>query len=287
MYYRTFSLIYCYTSCRKGIDRMNLHHQYHSYEINHLISSGVNFPYYVLARGDIRINPFMNNRPEAYNEFQEQYGVAHLKRGIKSDTWHKWLRTTVLDCPDSAEKSADIGPCEVQSFLPSFSTDWPRISSALEKEVQEALSHLDIEQVMGGNEALLDRKYGPGRMRFYYNLLATWTTQHYGDDVSIGLQFVRTRKSEVDGTNKYLRAFDAFVSHELRHMLIDQMNPYTEPEIQKLVTQIVSHPAYRQYRSPAVADIEEQMNKVLDGVTVWGDKLTLEHVEIVPIFSGD
>ena len=96
---------------------MDLLHRYRSYEISHAICPGVNFPYYALAKGDIRIDPFINNRLEAYDEFQDEYDMVRFPHKILFDDWHGWLKSTVLEFPDSMEKSAEIGPSGVDTYL--------------------------------------------------------------------------------------------------------------------------------------------------------------------------
>ena len=123
-------------------------------------------------------------------------------------------------------------------------------------------------------------------MRFFYNLFRSTTTQHFMDDVCVGLGFVRNRQ-EGDDPLSYQSTFRTFVSHELRHVLLSHASPFEDERVEEMVRRITSMPSYRQYRSPPAADVEEQMNKVLDAELFGPKPLSTEDVEIVPIFGGD
>jgi hypothetical protein len=245
------------------------------YVIQHFVSAGANFPYHFLGKANLRIDPFIRNRLVAYEEFQSIHGVVAMKGEVSRETWMNWVRASMLKAPESAEASALLGPPQACELVSDFMSSWPSISQEVEKEVRLARSECSLADLLGANEELLSARYIRGGMRFFYNHFATTTTQHFQDDVSIGLQFVRDHAM-----------FRMFVSHELRHVLLDQLNPYQGHEIGHLISEITGLRSYRQYRSPAVADIEEQMNKVFDAVLFSGSPPSLSEVEIVPIFSG-
>ena len=206
---------------------------------------------------------------------------------ISRSAWLEWVKSSILEAPESAEASSRLGPPQAKMLVPDFTSDWPQISSNLEEEVRQTLGEYSLPALMKENEELLCCKYRSGSMRFFYNLFASTTTQHFHDDVSIGLQFVRNRLASVGDPLEFYGTFSAFVSHELRHALLDQIAPYEDGKISALVCEVTRLSSYRQYRSPAVADIEEQMNKVFDAVLFGTNPPTLDHIEIVPIFTGE
>ena len=180
------------------------------------IAEGVNFPYYVMGKAQLRILPFadpwvwVDPQADPYLLFAQDYGVERHDVGDVEALWYDWLSQVSSSCPDHAREGLKYGRDPLlpvaQSFLPEYLSRWPGIHDRLTKLVQEAVSEADLSSAMRRNEHLFALSYPEGdRETIHFNHFPTTATQKPGPHFVFGLgclslpegRLLRTIESEV------------------------------------------------------------------------------------------
>jgi len=247
--------------------------------VHHYVDVGVNFPYYVLARSNLRIGPFAR-RDEAYAEIHQKYGKTDVDWDSVpriADVWWDWLWRVGFNGPyesvqqaiahiHSREGDAEFNAAAeklisvAESLIPDYVEHWKRIHAEVNAVVQSMLESFPTEETLRKNEEIMHRTYGPAEAVFYYNFLRTQAAQsdsreRNGDIFClyiVGLDYLR----DAEG-------FAGFMAHELRHILINQSGVFGREDVQALIGRI--HPLTEGWRdSTETGCVIENMNFVLD-----------------------
>lgn len=243
--------------------------------VHHYVDIGLNFPYYVLARTDLRIGPFAKY-DNAYAQIHRKYGKIDVDWNSVprvGDVWWDWLWPVSANGPyESAEQAITHFPSRgedaelnaaaeklgyvAKSLIPDYVKHWKQIQAEVSAVVQAMLESFPTEEILRRNEEILRRAYEPADAFFYYDLLRTRATQsweHDGDSIYIvGLDYLRDAKG-----------FAGFMAHELRHILINQSGIFGREDIRTLIKRI--HPLTKDWTgSSEVGCVIENMNWVLD-----------------------
>lgn len=179
------------------------------------VAEGVNFPYYVMGKAQLRILPFADpwvwTDPQAdpYALFAQEYGAERSDIGDIEKLWYNWLSRISFSCPDNARGS--LRCCDdpllsiAQGVLPEYLTRWPDINSKLTGLVREAASDADLSSGISRNEQRFGLSYPDGgREVIHVNHFPTTATQHPGAHFVLGMgclarpdELLRVIESEV------------------------------------------------------------------------------------------
>lgn len=241
----------------------------------HYVDIGMNFPYYILARTNLRIPPFATH-DSAYAEIHQKYGKFDTDwNSVTSigDAWWNWLwgiffngpyesAQQTIECihPEDGETEADAAADElvsvVEHLIPEYTRHWEQIYVEVNSIVQSILESFPTDEILRKNEALLHRTYQREQAFFYYDLLRTTATQSKNNNGSsvyvVGLGYLRDTKG-----------FAGFMSHELRHILINQSGVFDQENILTSIQSI--HSLTKDWQdSSQVGCVIENMNFLLD-----------------------
>ncbi len=264
------------SSTSSGAGKLNVHHY---------IDVGMNFPYYVLARTDLRIPPFAEYDP-AYKEIRGKYGKIDVDwESVPrvNEAWWDWLWRVGNNGPyesveqaiahiHSKEGDAEFNAAteKLKSVTDSLVSDyvkhWKDIRTEVNAIVDSILESFPTEEILNKNEELMGRTYEPAEAVFYYNFLRTTTAQSRSNERNgglfclyiVGLDYLQ----DAEG-------FAGFMAHELRHILINQSGVFEREDIQDTIGQL--HSLTEGWRdSSEVGCIIENMNFVLDAWSEHG-----------------
>jgi hypothetical protein len=253
--------------------------------VHHYVDVGVNFPYYVLARTNLRISPFAG-RDKAYAEIHKRYGEFDVDWDSVpriGDVWWDWLWRVGFNGPyESVQQTiahihSEGGDAEsiaaqqefrtptveklifvAKSLMPYYVQHWKEIQAEVNAVVQSLLESFPTKEILKKNEEILHRTYEPAEAFFYYNFFRTTTAQSRPWDHSdkllyiVGLDYLRDAKG-----------FAGFMAHELRHILINQSGVFGREDILASIQSI--HSLTKDWKdSSEVGCVIENMNFVLD-----------------------
>ena len=162
------------------------------------VAEGVNFPYYVMGKAQLRILPFadpwvwVDAQADPYLLFAQDYRVERHDVGDAEELWYRWLSQVSSCCPDDAREGLKY--CRdpllpvAQSILPEYLSRWPGIHDKLTKLLQGAPSQAQLSAAIRRNEQLFGLSYPEGgREVFHFNHFPTTATQKPGPHFVFGL----------------------------------------------------------------------------------------------------
>ncbi len=161
------------------------------------VAEGVNFPYYVMGKAQLRILPFadpwvwIDPQTDPYALFAQEYGAEGGEVESAEDVWYEWLSQTSASCPDDAQESLKHcgGPLlpVARGILPEYLSRWPAIHAKLAGLLREAPSEADLSAALLRNERLFGLSYPEGgREVFHFNHFPTTATQKPGPHFVFG-----------------------------------------------------------------------------------------------------
>lgn len=161
-------------------------------------AEGVNFPYYVMGKAQLRILPFADPwvwaEPQAdpYVLFAHEYGAERQDLGEVEGPWYDWLSQVSSSCPDDARESlkycGDPLLPVARGILPEYLSRWPEIHARLTDLLREGPSEADLSSVIRRNEQLFGLSYpeGGGEV-IHLNHFPTTAAQKPGPHFVFGL----------------------------------------------------------------------------------------------------
>ncbi len=161
-------------------------------------AEGVNFPYYVMGKAQLRILPFadpwvwMDPQADPYLLFAQEYGAERCDLGDVEGAWYDWLSQISSSCSDDARESLKYcgGPLlpVAERILPEYLSRWREIHAKLTKLLREGPSEADLSSVIRQNEDLFGLSYPEGgREIIHFHHFPTGTTQKPGPHFVFGL----------------------------------------------------------------------------------------------------
>jgi hypothetical protein len=168
------------------------------FQIELRVAEGVNFPYYVMRKAQLRILPFadpwvwMDPKTDPYVVFAQDYGTERNDLGEVEGVWYDWLSQVSCCCPDDARDSLKYcgGPLlpVAQRILPEYLSRWPDLHAKLTRLVNEAVAETDLSSILCRNERLFGLSYpDTGREIIHLNHFPTMATQKPGPHFVFGL----------------------------------------------------------------------------------------------------
>jgi hypothetical protein len=179
------------------------------------VAEGVNFPYYVMGKAQLRILPFadpwvwLGPQTDPYGLFAQEYGAESSDAREAEGPWYDWLSRVSASCPDDARGSLKYCSTALHSlaerFLPEYLSRWPGIHAKLMKLLRDGPSEADLSSALRRNERLFGLSYPDGgRETFHFNHFPTIATQKPGPHFVFGLgclsrreELLQTIESEV------------------------------------------------------------------------------------------
>jgi hypothetical protein len=179
------------------------------------VAEGVNFPYYVMGRAQLRILPFadpwawVDPQTDPYALFAQEYGAESSEVETAEDVWYDWLSQTSASWPDDARGSLKCCSTALHSLaerlLPEYLSRWPAIHAKLAGLLCDGPSETDLSSALRRNEELFGLSYPEsGREVFHFNHFPTTATQKPGPHFVFGLgclsrreELLRTIENEV------------------------------------------------------------------------------------------
>ncbi len=169
------------------------------------VAEGVNFPYYLMGRAQLRILPFADSwvwldpQSDPYTLFAQEYGAESSEVEGAEEIWYHWLSHTSASCPDDARGSLEDCSTELRSLaerlLPEYLSRWPGIHAKLMMLLREAPSETDLSSAILRNERLFGLSYPEGgRETFHFNHFPTMATQKPGPHFVFGLGCLSRRE---------------------------------------------------------------------------------------------
>lgn len=161
-------------------------------------AEGVNFPYYVMGKAQLRILPFddpwvwVDPEADPYVLFAQDYGAERCDLGDVEDPWYDWLSQVSSSCPTDARESLQYcgGPLlpVARETLPEYLSRWPEIHAKLTKLLREGPSETDLSAATRRNEHLFGLSYPEGGQEvFHFNHFPTTAAQKPGPHFVFGL----------------------------------------------------------------------------------------------------
>ncbi len=165
-------------------------------------AEGVNFPYYVMGKAQLRILPFadpwvwVDPQADPYALFAQEYGAERCGLGDVEGPWYDWLSQVSSSCPDDARESLKHcgGPLlpVAERVLPEYLSRWPDIHAKITKLLREGPSEADLSSAIRRNEDLFGLSYPEGgRETIHFHHFPTATTQKPGPHFVFGLGCLR------------------------------------------------------------------------------------------------
>lgn len=161
-------------------------------------AEGVNFPYHVIGKAQLRILPFadpwvwMDPQADPYVLFAQDYGAERADVGEVEALWYAWVSRVSSCCPDDAREG--LRYCGeallpvARRILPEYLSRWPAIHAKLVELLREAPSETDLSAAIRRNEQLFGLSYPEGgREVFHFNHFPTTATQKPGPHFILGL----------------------------------------------------------------------------------------------------
>lgn len=178
------------------------------------VAEGVNFPYYVMGRAQLRILPFadpwvwVDPQGDPYALFAQDYGAEITEVGNTEEVWYDWLSQTCASCPDDARESLKHcgGPLLpiARGILPEYLARWPAIREKLTRLLRDGPSEMDLSSALLRNEQLFGLLYREGgREVFHFNHFPTTATQKPGPHFVFGLACLSLPEGHLLGAIEY------------------------------------------------------------------------------------
>jgi hypothetical protein len=167
------------------------------FQVKVLVSEGVNFPYYVMGKAQLRIAPFTDPWvwPDASSDpfecFVRMYGTVQVCLPDIEDAWYDWLSATIVSSPESAPDClpfcSDPLRKVAEPLVPEFLSAWPAIQADLSDRTGSALRQINVCQMLRDNEALFGLTYPTnGEKVFYVCFFPTLAAQQPGPHFVLG-----------------------------------------------------------------------------------------------------
>ncbi len=243
------------------------------FEIELRAAEGVNFPYYVMGKYQLRILPFadpwvwVDAQSDPYILFAREHGADATEVENSEAAWYKWLSRTAAVCPDDARVS--LSHCQgpllaiAQCLLPDYLARWPAIHQKLAESLSDGPSEADLLSVLRQNESTFGLSYPEtGQEVLHFNHFPTTATQKVGPHFIFGLGCLSLPEGHLLAT----------IAHEVGNTLLWQIVDDKRVAVYRdLVENVTRQDRYvRGYGS-----LVEALNWVIRAIERDGDGLTL------------
>jgi len=246
------------------------------FQIELQVAEGINFPYYVMGKAQLRILPFADSwvwidaETDPYALFAEKYGEESSEVEGAEALWYEWLSQTSASSPDDARESLEHcqGPLLpiARGILPEFLERWPAIHERLATLLRAGPSETALSSVLRRNEDLFGLSYPEsGREVFHFNHFPTTATQKPGPHFIFGLGCLSLPQGQLLGT----------IAHEVGNTLLQQLiEDERLASYRERLEEITRHDRYvHGYWS-----FVEALNWVIGAIEREGNALTLDDI---------
>jgi hypothetical protein len=258
------------------------------FRISHGISQGINFCFYLLGKGQLRLpalaRPALWPAPDAdpFADFAGRFETAEaggLDARQVDPLWRSWLRAVARTCPDSAADALSAMPdlparpqvrTEFQRFgrmyLNDFLERWTGILLDLDGRLQKAVRSFDSGRILARHQEALGVEFRPGRAGCHYHLLRIFSVNRFGTAFVLGAGYL----------DRPDRLADA-IGHETLHVLVGQMEAWQRDEIRPLLSSL--EPLLEQTHLRPADAVEEVVCLLMGVLEREGEAVPLERVE--------
>jgi hypothetical protein len=162
------------------------------------IAEGVNFPYYVMGKGQLLMLPFddpwvwVDPEADPYVLFAQEYGADGADIGDVEELWYDWLSQVSSSCPDDARDSLQYCGGALlpiaRAVLAEYLSRWPEIHAKLTRLLRKGPCESDLSFAIRRNEDRFGLSYPDGgRETIHFSHFPTATTQKPGPHFVFGL----------------------------------------------------------------------------------------------------
>jgi hypothetical protein len=194
------------------------------FQIELRVAEGLNFPYYVMGKAQLRILPFadpwvwIDAQTDPYALFAREYGAESSEVEGAEELWYNWLSQTSASCPDDARQSLEHsgGPLFsiARGILREYLERWPAIHERLTGLLRDGPSKMALSSTLRRNEELFRLSYPEnGREVFHFTHFPTTATQKPGPHFVFGLGCLSLPEGQLLGT----------IAHEVGNTLLQQI----------------------------------------------------------------
>ena len=135
--------------------------------------AGMNLPYYVMGKAQLRIAPFhdqwvwVDPDSDPFSRFVDQYGAIRTDVDDVEEQWYDWLARVLSSDPFSVDQALSLCPQGLLSMATActeeFVPRWPTIEAELKCKSEAVLPANALQQAVRANERMFGMAYPPGK----------------------------------------------------------------------------------------------------------------------------
>jgi len=166
--------------------------------------AGMNLPYYVMGKAQLRIAPFhdqwvwVDPDSDPFAQFAAQYSAIKAEIGDVEEPWYDWLARVLSSDPFSVEQALSLCPQSLLTMATActeeFVSRWPTIEAELKHKSETVLPADILQEAVRANGRMFGMTYPPGkRLWFFVSLFHTLASQQPGPHFVLGAALLDDR----------------------------------------------------------------------------------------------